>query len=546
MTIGTPTRTGTDNGTGTGVGTRTPRPGARIRAARRTACAAALLLAVSAVPTSAVAATAEPSHVEGQLPSGATYLMDVPANWNGTVLLYSHGYTQAGTPNPAQNGPDTATKALLLAEGYALIGSSYASTGWAVTDAVPDQLATLSVFDDRFGAARRTLAWGRSYGGLVTTAIAERHADRIDGSLSLCGLVHGGVANWNNTLDPVFALKTLLAPDSDVPLTGLADQAAATSAADALVTVVDSAQSTAEGRARIALAAALHNIPVWNQPTQTRPAADDWEAQQVNQYDAVKGLLKVAAFNRRQEAEVRAGGNMSWNTGVDYAKLLGQSSVSKKVRELYKKAGLSLKADLATLDRAPRISADPDAVAWMSGTSSFTGELTKPQFSVHTIGDALVPVQTESALRRAVTAAGSGSLLRQANVDNAGHCTFSPAEQLAALHTLEERVTTGRWRGTDAESLNSLAAEADSTTPARYVPYRPTPICGRTTSPTPPTAGDLVRPPAGVSAGGRTLAPWRTTTSWTPRTATSRTARSRAAVTHARLLRQPCAGGGRP
>lgn len=397
-----------------------------------------------------------------------------------------------------------------------------------MTDAVPDQLATLSVFDDRFGAARRTLAWGRSYGGLVTTAIAERHADRIDGSLSLCGLVHGGVANWNNTLDPVFALKTLLAPDSDVPLTGLADQAAATSAADALVTVVDSAQSTAEGRARIALAAALHNIPVWNQPTQTRPAADDWEAQQVNQYDAVKGLLKVAAFNRRQEAEVRAGGNMSWNTGVDYAKLLGQSSVSKEVRELYKKAGLSLKADLATLDRAPRISADPDAVAWMSGTSSFTGELTKPQFSVHTIGDALVPVQTESALRRAVTAAGSGSLLRQANVDNAGHCTFSPAEQLAALHTLEERVTTGRWRGTDAESLNSLAAEADSTTPARYVPYRPTPICGRTTSPTPPTAGDLVRPPAGVSAGGRTLAPWRTTTSWTPRTATSRTARSRA------------------
>ncbi|TLS46582.1 hypothetical protein FE633_07695 [Streptomyces montanus] len=455
----------------------TPRTHPHSRTARRTACAAALLLAVTTLPTSAAAATATATtgHIEGQLPSGATYMMDMPAAWNGTVLLFSHGYNQAGSPNPAQDAPDDATKALLLEKGYALIGSSYATTGWAVTDAVPDQLATLDVFTDRFGTARRTIAWGRSYGGLVTTAIAERHPERIDGSLSTCGLVHGGIANWNNTLDPVFALKTLLAPDSGIPLTGLPDQAAATSAANALTAEVDSAQSSAAGRARIALAAALHNIPVWNQPTQTRPAADDWDAQQANQYDAVKGLLKIAAFNRRQEAEVRAGGNMAWNTGVDYAALLGQSSVRKEVTELYKKAGLSLRADLATLNRAPRIGADPDAVDWMSRTSSFTGKLTKPQLSVHTIGDALVPVQTESALRRAVTAAGSTPLLRQAYVDNAGHCTFSPAEQLAALHTLEDRLTTGRWHGTDPESLNSRAAAADSSTPARYVTYRPTP-----------------------------------------------------------------------
>lgn len=442
--------------------------------ATRTAFAAALLLAATALPTSAAAATGGTTHVDGRLPSGATYLMDVPARWNGTVLLFSHGYT-SGPANPAQDAPDDATKALLLKRGYALVGSSYATTGWAVTDAVPDQLATLTAFTDRFGTASRTIAWGRSYGGLVTTAIAERHPERIDGSLSLCGLVHGGVANWNNTLDPVFALRTLLAPDSGVPLVNIGSQSAADAAAGALSAVVDSAQTTAKGRARIALAAALHNIPVWNQPTQPRPAPADRDAQQANQYEAVKGLLKVAAFNRRQESEARAGGNMSWNTGVDYAKLLGASSVRKEVTELYEKAGLSLRADLATLDRAPRIGADPQAVAWMAATSSFTGELTKPQLSVHTVGDALVPVQTESALKRAVTAAGSASLLRQAYTDNAGHCTFSPAEQLAALDTLEDRLTRGRWEGTDAASLNSRAAKADPATPTRYVPYRPTP-----------------------------------------------------------------------
>ncbi|MFD8008743.1 hypothetical protein [Streptomyces sp. NPDC058955] len=446
-----------------------------LRTRTRVACATALLVVAGALPTSSAAADTDPVHLDGRLPSGATYAMDVPAHWNGTVLLFSHGYRDARGPNPAEVAPDAATRALLLRDGYALIGSSYATAGWAVTDAVPDQLATLTAFTERFGTATRTVAWGRSYGGLVTTALAERAPRRIDGSLSLCGLVQGGVANWNNTLDPVFALKTLLAPDADLPLVDIADQTAATEAADELTAAVDAAQTTPEGRARIALAAALHNIPVWNDTTQPRPDPTDRDARQANQYQAVKGLLKVAAFNWRQEAETRAGGNMSWNTGVDYARLLARSSVREEVTELYDKAGLSLGKDLATLRTAPRVSADPDAVAWMSRTSSFTGRLRKPQLSVHTVGDALIPAQAESALRRAVGAAGATPLLRQAYTDNAGHCTFSPAEHLAALHALEDRLTTGAWHGTDPDSLNARARAADPTTPTRYVPYRATP-----------------------------------------------------------------------
>ncbi len=440
---------------------------------RRLLLSVAVLLMVTAAP--AHPATAEDVHVEGTLASGATYVMDVPADWNGTVLLFSHGFRPPGAPNPAQNVTDPATRALLFKDGYALAGSSYATTGWAVEHAVPDQLATLDAFTERFGAARRTLAWGQSYGGLVTTRIAERHGDRIDGSLSVCGLVHGGVANWNNTLDPVFALKTLLAPDASIPLAGFQDQAAATTAAATLSGVVTQAQTSADGRARIALAAALHNIPGWNDPSQPRPAPDDWNAQQANQYTAVRGLLATAAFSWRQDTEVLAGGNSSWNTGVDYAKLLHKSSAYKEVKGLYKAAGRSLKADLRALNTAPRVKADKNAVDWMSRTSTFTGRLTKPQLTVHTTGDALVPVQTESAYLRAATAGGSRPLLRQAYVDNAGHCTFSPAEQVAALDTLEHRVDTGRWGDTGADTLNSRAAQADPTTPARYTAYRPTP-----------------------------------------------------------------------
>jgi pimeloyl-ACP methyl ester carboxylesterase len=437
---------------------------------------AALLLAAAPAAHAAQSTKTQPTHVEGSLPSGATYLMDVPADWNGTVLLFSHGYRPAGTgENPPQNATDDATKELLLDRGYALIGSSYASAGWAVTDAVPDQLATLDAFTARFGKASRTIAWGQSYGGFVTTAIAERNSDRIAGSLSLCGLLQGGVANWNNTLDPVFALKTLLAPDLPIPLTGFDSQVAATAAATELTGIVTAAQATPTGRARIALAAALHNIPVWNDPSQTRPGPTDWDAQQANQFPAVLGMLQLPAFSWRHEAESRAGGNMSWNTGVDYAAMLRRSSVRQEVVELYRKAGMPLEADLSALAQAPRISADPQAVDWMSRTSAFTGKLVKPHLTVHTTGDALIPVQAESAYARAATAGGSAPLLRQAYVDNAGHCNFSTGEQVAALDALEERITSGRWHGTDPKALNARAATVDPATPAHYVSYRPTP-----------------------------------------------------------------------
>ncbi|MFI0773535.1 alpha/beta hydrolase family protein [Streptomyces sp. NPDC021212] len=438
---------------------------------RALALAATAVLAATALP--AQAASTEGEHVEGRLASGAAYVMDMPARWNGTVLLFSHGYSPQGSPNPAQNAPSSATRTRLLDQGYALAGSSYATAGWAVTDAVPDQLATLDLFTKKFGAARQTLAWGQSYGGFVTTAIAERHADRIDGSLSMCGLVQGGVANWNSTLDPVFALKTLLAPDSGIRLTGFTDQAEAKSAASALTGKLTEAQRTPQGRARIALAAALHNIPGHNDPSQPKPAPADWAGQQTNQYAAVSGLLQTAAFSWRQEAESRAGGNPSWNRGVDYAAMLRHSSVREEVTALYKKAGLTLRDDLAALDRAPRTAADPRAVAWMRHTSAFTGRLADPQLNIHTTGDGLIPVQAESAYRRAATAGGSAGLLRQAYVDGPGHCTFTTGETLAAVRTLERRLATGRWH-TSPDALNSVAKAEDPTAEPRYVGYRPT------------------------------------------------------------------------
>src|ERR1700723_723995 len=95
------------------------------------------------------AQTGVPTHT-GALADGATYLIEVPANWNGTLFLYSHGYVTPGSANPATDVGDPLTRLFMLGKGYALAGSSYATTGWAIQQAIPDQIAVLDAFNKLF------------------------------------------------------------------------------------------------------------------------------------------------------------------------------------------------------------------------------------------------------------------------------------------------------------------------------------------------------------------------------------------------------------
>jgi hypothetical protein len=94
----------------------------------------------------------------GTFADGAAYLIEVPANWNGTLLLYSHGFNNPADPNPATDVGDSLTRHYLLTHGYALAGSSYASSGWAVHEALSDQIAVLDTFNSLIGQPSRTIA----------------------------------------------------------------------------------------------------------------------------------------------------------------------------------------------------------------------------------------------------------------------------------------------------------------------------------------------------------------------------------------------------
>jgi pimeloyl-ACP methyl ester carboxylesterase len=391
----------------------------------------------------------------GTLADGATYLIEVPANWNGTLFLYSHGYVTRGSPNPAHDVGDPLTRFFMLSSGFALAGSSYATTGWAIHEALLDQIAVLDEFKMMVGEPKRTIAWGHSLGGIISAGLIQRHPDRFDAALPMCGVLSGGVATWNTALDSEFAFKTLLAPGSGLQVVNISNPLANLQLAEQFLAI---AQSTPQGRARLALVSALADGPGWFVPTSPEPAPTDFTSQEMNQFLWDQRVDFPFVFAFRAELEARAQGNVSWNTGVNYRAQLAHSVDRHEVQELYEQAGLSLDADLETLEDAVRISADPEAVHYLERNIIFNGEIHIPVLTLHTKGDGLVVVQNESAYKQVVEEAGNEEFLRQTFVSRAGHCTFTPAETIAAVQTLVNRLDTGRWHDVDVGDLNNAAA----------------------------------------------------------------------------------------
>ncbi len=455
----------------------------------------ALLALIGGVTTASTAAYAAPatSSCAGHVGSsaltgsigGAAYKIEVPTNWNGTLALYSHGYVFPGQPNPATDVGDPLTGAALLSQGYALAGSSYSSQGWALQQAFNDQIALLNFFNTTCGHPFRTIAWGHSLGGIITAGLAQLFPNRFSAALPMCGVLAGGVGTWNQALDGAFAFDVLLANNA-LPIANL-DPTKLNADFGQAENILGAAQGTAQGRARIALLSALGDTPGWFTPTSPEPAANDFADQEANQFDWASQVDFPFLFFGRAELEARAGGNPSWNVGVNYFEQFEKSANKQEVEALYKQAGLNLGQDLAALNHAPRIAAKPQAVQYLAKYITFNGDLDMPVLTMHTTGDGLVVNQDEQAYKSAVDAHGDANQLRQIFVSRAGHCTFTPAETLTAFQTLINRLNTGRWdHSTDVNLLNQEATALGPTfnvfsvggnivpTPSAFVSFKPT------------------------------------------------------------------------
>lgn len=449
---------------------------------------AALLVVLLGLALVAPTAGAEPRPTgwqthEGTI-DGADYLVKVPHRWNGTLVLYSHGYyLEAWPPEEIALSTAPASEEWLLANGYALAASDFANPfGFAVEDGLRDQVALLDWFFEHVGEPRRVLSNGMSQGGGIATLLAERHPRLFDGVLATCAEFDFN-GSWNTALDVNFATRTLLTNDDTIELVRPTNAAASVAALSAGITA---ARDDAAGQARLALIGALGNISPWADAHAPAPTDLDTRIQHMaNWIDAAytQGIGPAG----RVDLERRAGGNPSSNVGIDYARQLAKSEYRHLAVQAYARAGLDLEADLAQLAAAPRIAPDRQAVKYMSryGIAKATNPV--PTITLHNTLDGGALVDQVGWYADQVDRFGNPSKLRHAYVNRGGHCAVSSAEEITALRAVERRTETGRWGDTRPGRLNQAAGAfspeyhvvkdlftwEDETMPPAFVEFEP-------------------------------------------------------------------------
>ena len=464
---------------GAAYGPATPGAAGSSGAADSSGAAASSGTAQGTAPGARHGTAAPGTQATGKLANGTTWVAEYPTSWNGTLVLYSHGYGAL----TAADAPDTPTQAAMLAAGYALAGSSYDPNGsqWALNTAVSDQFGTLAAVEATVLPRQpaHVLAFGTSMGGLVSALEAQDGQGKIDGALTTCGVVGGGVNLNEYQLDGEYAIAQLLGSPG-AQLVGLNDESAYDTS-NTLNADAQRAQSTAAGRARLALAMAFLNIPAWDPNYWAPVPAGNPSAQESAQYDALTDSSNnVINFieGGRESIEQAVGGQAAWTAGTNFAQALAASPYQQEVEALYQAASLNLQADLATLTAHATIKASPTALKSLEATSDPTGRLAVPELDLHTIGDNLVPVENENYYAQQVSQAGSGALLRQAYTESYGHCNFSVSEQVAGLQALLQRVATGQWGNVATAASLEQTATGLHLDPAHFVAYSPGKLTG--------------------------------------------------------------------
>jgi hypothetical protein len=392
---------------------------------RKTLVAVAATLAL-AVPA-AGAATADYS---GEI-AGAPYLIRIPDNWNGTLLVHAHGYRDlADHPGEVDDrsapaSPNAALEPALLAQGYALAGSAYAANGWAVKEGIRDTRTLVARFTSIAGRPSRTLLWGFSLGSIVTLALADQRGSPFDGYLAACAVGAGTSRAWDGALVTAVAYDTAFGWPAAWGTPGdVRDD-------------IDFGSEVLLPKMFAELANPL-NFGKWEFIRLVTGAAPSPFPLALFPGWIITNMFFVT--EARAELERRAEGPVAQNLNHLYTLAPADKAYL---------AALGVNADLllASMNAKRTVSAPPGPRSYVQQWADYSGRITKPVLTLHTAIDTLVPPSHESAYAATVAAAGASGLLAQTFTNGAGHCNFTGPQLLAALAALDGWVATGSKPG---------------------------------------------------------------------------------------------------
>lgn len=385
-----------------------------------------LALLIAMVPVGTAQAQPIPDFcIQGTHAGVAEFLICVPEDWNGDLIVYAHGYVAfnepIGIPWDQLILPDgTLLPEIITDLGFAFATTSYSVNGLAIKEGIAEVVDIVDVFESLYSVPNLVLLGGVSEGGIITALAVEQHPEVFDGGLSTCGPIGdfiGQVNYWGNfriAFDYFF--PDLLPGDP----TGIPDD------------VIENWDEVYKP----ALTTAINDNP--QKTTQLlsvgkAPIDPDDPDSIVN--TVVDGLLWYNVFATNDGID-KLGGQPFDNQDHFYNGLVNMYKMNKNVA---------------------RYAADQAALDEIEANYQTTGDLAVPLVTLHTTGDEIVPYWHEILYKQKVKANGDEALYAHIPALRYGHCMFEVNEVVAGLAILLWKVN-----GQELEGVNKVLNDPQS------------------------------------------------------------------------------------
>lgn len=338
------------------------------------------------------------------LPSGEIIQMCKPANWNGELILYAHGYVSEFEPLRL---PDetVAYAPLFTSLGYAFATTSYSENGLAIQSGITSILNLRKRFIQDFGQPSHIYLAGGSEGSVVTTLAIERNPELFSGGLPLCGPCGDFQKQINyygdfRVLFDYFFPKLLPGNVNNVP-----DQLIANWQTVYVPAILQAIAAKPATTLKLLNTAHAAYVPGDN----TTIGA------------TVIGVLRYDVFASR-DATRKLGGQPFDNRNTIY---FGTGSVLED-------ALLNIKVQ--------RFGADRNALQTVQRYYETSGRINIPVVSGHTTLDPIIPFWHLPLYQIKTLLQGRAALFTGIPVQRYGHCTFTEAELVSGFALLVQKV----------------------------------------------------------------------------------------------------------